>query len=148
MYLEYAKASNLEFLIRYGFEVRTALMFAAVAMGMASRVLSLSGTVSLAVRTNSARLAMHSGDSEVPGNVYGGRQFEITGEELQNECPSVVLRHDLKGVVEDMTVDCHRHRKLPQLKGATRYQYKAGTRKNVQRTVLRPGHTTIQVHCR
>jgi hypothetical protein len=64
VYLEYAKASNLEFLIRYGFEV--------------------------------------------PGNVYGGRQFEITGEELQNECPSVVLRHDLKGVVEDMTVDCHR----------------------------------------
>jgi hypothetical protein len=64
IYLEYAKASNLEFLIRYGFEVE--------------------------------------------GNSYGGRQFEITGEELQNDCPSIILRHDIEGVVDDMTVDCHR----------------------------------------
>ena len=39
---------------------------------------------------------------------YGGRQFEITGEALQVECPSVILRHDLPEVVDPMTVDCHR----------------------------------------
>ena len=60
----YSQASNLEFMIRYGFKVEK--------------------------------------------NPYGGRHFELQGENLQQYCPAMMLRTDLPEVLDNSTIDCHR----------------------------------------
>lgn len=64
MTIEYSQASNLEFMVRYGFKVEN--------------------------------------------NPYGGRHFELAGENLQQYCPAMMLRNDMPEVVDNSTIDCHR----------------------------------------